>query len=92
MSGCNHADVYDNLGKPVDKKCPFCRPPLSTTDEEIIETLEKRMEVGDEHAFASMGYYHALGDCGLPQNSTKAVKMWHKAGKLLDMLILAMLL
>ena len=61
----------------------------STTDEEIIETLEKRMEVGDEHAFASMGYYHALGDCGLSQNWYKKCGIRQES---LDMLILAMLL
>ena len=48
-SGCCHADVYDNQGNIiVDKKCPFCRTPFPTSDEEAIKRLKKkRMEVGD---------------------------------------------
>ena len=43
-SGCFHADVYDNHGNIIaDEKCPFCRTPRPTTDEEIIERLTKRM-------------------------------------------------
>ena len=38
------------------------------------------MEVGDEHAFGMMGNYYDKGD-GVPQNSTKAMEFWHKAGK-----------
>ena len=55
-NGCCHADVYDNLGNIiVTKKCPFCRTPAPTSEEEAIERLKKRMEVGDAHAFLMMG-------------------------------------
>ena len=81
-SGCFHADVYDNLGNIIaDEKCPFCRTPLPTSDNEGAERLKKRMEVGDEYAFALMGNYYDRGECGLPQDSSKAVELWHKAGK-----------
>ena len=81
-SGCCYADVYDNLGNiNADKKCPFCRTPLSVSDEEVIVRLEKRMEVGDKHAFASMGNAYDEGDYGLPQDSAKAIECWRKAGK-----------
>ena len=80
--GCAHADVYDNHGKiMVEKKCPFCRTPLVTSDKEIIERLKNHMEVGDTYAFYMMGNYYSSGQYGLPQNSAKAVKFWHKAGK-----------
>ena len=81
-SGCSYADVYDNLGNIIaDEKCPFCRTQISTSEEEIIERLKKRIEIGDEHAIFTMGGLHERGDCGLLQNSAKAVKLWQKAGK-----------
>ena len=80
-SGCFRADVYDNLGNIiVGKKCPFCRTPLPTSDENI-RRLKKRMEVGDTYAFFSMGDYYSSGQYGLPQNGAKAIEFWHKAGK-----------
>ena len=81
-SGCFHADVYDNHGNIIaDEKCPFCRTPDPTTDNEIIERLKKRMEMGDAYAFLMMGCFHDRGECGLPQDRAKAVGLWHKAGK-----------
>ena len=81
-SGCHHADVQDNHGNIiVGKKCPFCRTPVPT-DEENIERLKKRMEVGDTLAFLSMGNYYDRGQYGLPQDSAKALDFLHKAGKL----------
>ena len=81
-TGCCYADVYDNLGNiNAEEKCPFCRTPHTTTKEEGIERLEKRMEVGDPYAFFSMGCYYDEGEYGFPQNSAKAVKILHKAGK-----------
>jgi len=81
-SGCFIAPVYDNHGKIiVDKKCPFCRTPEPTTAEEIIERLEKRMEVGDAYAFCIMGNAYSGGQLGLTRDSAKATELWHKAGK-----------
>ena len=39
------------------------------------------MEVGDEYAFFLMGCHYYLGRHGLPQDSAKAMELWHKAGK-----------
>ena len=81
-TGCCYADVYDNHGNIiVEEKCPFCRTPMATSNEEGIKRLEKRMEVGDAYAFFLMGYYHKIGDCGLPRDSAKALEFWRKAGK-----------
>ena len=81
-NGCCHADVYDNLGNTIaEKKCPFCRIPVPTSYEEVIDRLKKRMEVGDAYAFFIMGSYYSRGQYGVPQDSTKALEFWHKAGK-----------
>ena len=39
------------------------------------------MELDDAQAFFSMGSYYSNGHYGLPQNNTKDVELWHKAGK-----------
>ena len=81
-SGCFHADVYDNHGNIIDEeKCPFCRTPRPTTEEEVIKRRKKRMEVGDPYAFYSMGSSYFFGQYGVPQDSAKAIELWHKAGK-----------
>ena len=73
MQWCFHADVYDNLGNIiVEEKCPFCRTPSPATDNEIIERIKKRMEVGDALAFLLMGNYYSSGQYGLPQGRSKA--------------------
>ena len=79
--GCCYADVYDNHGNVIaDKKCPFCRTPDPTSDNDVIKRIKKRMELGDEHAFFAMGNYY-VGEYGLPYDSAKALELWYKAGK-----------
>ena len=81
-SGCFHAPLYDNLGNMiVDGKCPFCRTPDPTSHKEIFERVKKRMEVGDAYAFCLMGCFHKNGEYGLPRDSAKAVKLYHRAAK-----------
>ena len=81
-SGCCHADVYDNLGNIIaEEKCPFCRTPMHTSEEEGVGRLKKRIEVGDSCAFFMMGCYYSGGHFGFPQNRTKALDFFHKAGK-----------
>ena len=81
-SGCEHAPVYDNHGKMIfEKKCPFCRTPMTRSNEEVNKRLKKRMEVGDVYAFDMMGCNYSYGHHGLPQDSAKAMELWHKAGK-----------
>ena len=82
-SGCIHAPLYDNQGNKVDnQKCPFCRTPTPTSIEEGIERLKKRIEAEDSIAMYCLGLYHFRGEGGLAQNYTKALKLYHRAGKL----------
>jgi len=82
-SGCAHAPVYDNQGNEVDnKKCPFCRTPRATSDEEMIEREKKRVEAGDAEAMYNQGSYYRDGKNGFPQDYSKALELWHRAGDL----------
>ena len=82
--GCIHAPVYDSHGNKVDnKKCPFCRTPFpeSTSNEEIVKRMKKRMQAHDPIAMHSIGCYYSDGTDGYPQDYTKAFELWHRAGK-----------
>ena len=82
-SGCSYAPVYDNQGNEVDsEKCPFCRIPTPHIDEENIERYKVRMEADDAEAIYNMGCYFYNGLHGFPQDYTKALELWHRAGEL----------
>jgi len=82
-SGCVYAPLYDNQGNEVDnKKCPFCRTPHHTSEEEIAERYKSRMEVGDPIAIYGLGNYYRDGKYGLSQDYTKALELYHRAGEL----------
>jgi len=82
-SGCYYAPVYDDQGNEVDnEKCPFCRTPSATTEEEANEREKKRMEVGDAHAIYNLGFDYKDGTCGYSQDYAKALECWHRAGEL----------
>jgi len=84
-SGCSSAPVYDDQGNKVDnKKCPFCRTPCSTSAEETIGRLKKRVKLGDPIAMYNLGWYYNDGRNGFPQDYTKALEFWHRAGELGD--------
>ena len=82
-SGCIYAPIYDNLGNEVDNtKCPFCRTPNHTSNEEATERLKKRVEAGDAHAMFSIGLFYSEGMYGLTQDRAKALELWQQAGEL----------
>ena len=77
-SGCIHAvDKMDG-----DIKCPFCRIPTHTSDEELRERVNKRVEVDDAEAIFNLGCYYYNGERGIPQDCDKALELWHRAGEL----------
>ena len=84
-SGCVHAPVYDHQGNEVvEKKCPFCRTPAPTSDEEMVTLTLKRIEAEDSNAMCNLGCDYEEGNYGLPQNYAKAVELWHRAAELGD--------
>jgi len=82
-SGCAHAPVYDNQGNKVDnQKCLFCRTPHPASDEEINERQNIRVEANDPFAIYETGNWFRDGKYGLPQDYSKALELWHRAGEL----------
>jgi len=82
-NGCVLAPVYDDQGNEVDSnKCPFCRIPTPTSNEEANRRREKRVEAGDAVAMFYMGCKYRDGTKGYPQDYAKALKLFHKAGEL----------
>ena len=78
-SGCIHAVQMRDGGIGL---CPFCRTPVPTTDEEKIEYLMKRVEIGDAAAIFNLGCWYSDGMRGLLQDRAKALELWHRAGEL----------
>jgi len=82
-TGCAVAPVYDNQGNRVDnEKCPFCRTPWPTSDEEDVRRYKIRVEANDAEAMYNMGCYYRKGIFGLPQDRAKALEFWHQAAEL----------
>jgi len=82
-SGCIRSPVYDDHGNTLDnQKCAFCRIPKPNTAEEAAERDKKRMEKDDPIAIYNIGVYHRHAMTGFPQDYTKALELWHRAGEL----------
>ena len=80
-SGCIHAVALRDKGVGL---CPFCRTPIHTSHEEVIERVKKRVDVGDANAMYILGSCYSEGSFGLAQDHNKALELWHKAGELGD--------
>ena len=78
-SGCIYAIAKRDGGVGL---CPFCRTPSPHSEEEVVERIQKRVELGDAHAMHNLGCYYAHAGYGLPQNRAKALELWHRAEKL----------
>jgi hypothetical protein len=63
-------------------KCVFCRTEGSSSDEEEIERLKKRVEANEAWAMYNLGTYYQLGMMGLRQDNAKALELYHKSAKL----------
>ena len=69
-------------GNAADQLCPFCRTPAPKTDDEIIKQVKKRVEMGDVEAIYNLGPMYIDGRHGLPQDNTKALELFLRAGEL----------
>ena len=78
-NGCSHAVALRDNGVGL---CPFCRTPIHTSDEEATERLKKRVDAGDANAMFNLGCCYDDGGYGFPQDTSKALELYHKAGEL----------
>ena len=78
--GCVYAGVK------ADKRCicPLCKAPHQLSEGTLIERIKKRAEADDAEAIYNLGSYYYRGECGLQQDSEKAVELWIRAGELGD--------
>lgn len=82
-SGCCYAPVYDSQGNEVDNhKCPYCRTPWPSSDEEIVRRFKNRMKAGDPVAMCNLGVCYRDGVYGFPQDYTKALELFHRSAGL----------
>ena len=62
--------------------CPFCRTPPPFTEEDMLKRFQKQIDVhNDVHAIHTLGIFYDKGYVK-NQNHAKALKLWHRAGKL----------
>jgi len=82
--GCTHAVQSRPISKrSLEPKCPFCRIPAPTSDEEIINRYKKRADLNDPIGLSELGRMYKEGGFGLPpHNYVKALKFYHRAGEL----------
>jgi tetratricopeptide (TPR) repeat protein len=75
--GCVYTNAMRELEGRLEHKCPFCRHPPPTSDEENLRFIMKRVEANDPAAICHMGFYHSHeGD------HSGAVKYYIKAATL----------
>ena len=80
--GCSYAPVFDDQGNIVDSTCAFCRAPIPKTVKESIEREKKRIAANDPKAIFNLGVYYNKEIYGFPQDHTKALELFHRAGEL----------
>ena len=78
-------------GKRAEKKlallkwsCPFCRTPVPTSNEDLIDRNEKRAEKGDKNAIFALAHFYRGGDYGLAKDLEKSYDLLHRAADLGD--------
>jgi len=79
--GCVHAHV---VAAAITErfKCVFCRTKATSSHEEDIERIKKRVEANDALAMVNLGTYYQLGMMGLRQDNAKALELFHESAKL----------
>eukprot|EP00979_Chaetoceros_neogracilis_P001388 scaffold247_cov174-Chaetoceros_neogracile.AAC.1 len=79
--GCAHANTV--AAADIEAyKCIFCRTELSSSHEEDIERMKKRVEANDAMAMVRLGTFYDFGMKGLRQDHAKALQLYHKSAKL----------
>ena len=83
MLCCGCMDAVDDR-TPSNKisLCPFCRTPSCTSDEEIIERVQKRVERNDAKAISMLAGCYADAYHGVARDINRAMELWTRASDL----------
>ncbi|KAL9178841.1 hypothetical protein ACHAXT_003972 [Thalassiosira profunda] len=76
-TGCFVAVFVDG-----DRKCPFCRGSVPSTDEEILERVTKRAASGDAESCYFLGHKFLNGMMGLRKDPKRAFELLTEAANL----------
>jgi hypothetical protein len=76
-SGCVFADMKENCRQ----ICPFCRAKAPKTNADMIQRINKRLEVKDPHAFYNMGAMYFKGEV-VAQDKSKGLEYHLRAAEL----------
>lgn len=79
--GCFYSPVYDDKGKRIADRCPYCKTPDSLSEEEIAGMIKKREGLDDAFALYTAGCCYSCAVSGYPQDYVKALELWHRAGE-----------
>ncbi len=75
--GCSHANFMREMEQGLEHKCPFCREPVPTSEEEAAQKDVERVKANDPYALFQMGSKHYKeGDYGA------AFEYWTTAAEL----------
>ena len=62
--------------------CPFCRTPTCTSEEEIIERVQKRVGMNDVSAISMLAGCYAFAKYGVARDINRAMELWTRASDL----------
>ena len=77
--GCDWANKTREEEQGLPQRCTFCRVPLPTTDEKIVQNYMKRIKANDPNALFGMG-----NKCFHRGDVDDAIRYWKKAAELGD--------
>ena len=79
--GCMVAARKEIVKGNIKRWCPFCRIPISSSNEEYVKRIKKRVELNDAEACEMLGSAYITGNFGLPQDYERAVELFCQGAK-----------
>ena len=80
--GCIYAFYTESGGEYERLNCPLCRTPAPLSESEAVERNKKRVDADDAAAMHELGILYMDGEKGFPQDRSKAMELWFRAGEL----------
>jgi tetratricopeptide (TPR) repeat protein len=82
-NGCFYANKKREIAQGLERRCVYCREPISKSEEEVVKRIMKRIKKNDPVAMTAMGKTHRNeGDYGKGlEYFTKAAELGDVSGK-----------